>query len=152
MANYADSAFFPLGDDKRYHIDIKVLRADNTCMQPVQCMAQIKILADVGADVTLLTNTEAKKLGYNLDMIYDQFPVAGINGKPNEFKQIDTWVQIGEMEPIFCPVGLAAQADGLYENLLGNKGLVGSGKITAHYDAKGVAYTSGMKAQFAGLT
>src|SRR5215467_3286676 len=118
MANYEDHAFFPLGDDKRYHIDIKVLRADNSCMQPVQCMNPVHILADPGADVTLLTNEEAKRLGYNLDMIYDQFPVAGINGQPNEFKQIDTWIQIGNMAPIFAPIGLAATSGGLYENLL----------------------------------
>lgn len=141
MTNYAASAFFPKRDDKRYHIQIAIMKADASCMQPVECMSNpFQILADPGADITLLTNAESTGLGYNLDMIYENFPVQGISGRPTEFKQIETWVQIGDLQPILAPIGLCTTAEGLYENLLGNKGLLDSGKISATYDNQGVTY------------
>ena len=153
MPYRAEVAFFPLADDKRYHVQIAIMRADASCMEPVQCMSNpIKMLGDPGADITLLRNEEANKLGYNLDMVYDTFPVQGIAGQPTQFKQVDTWIAIGDLEPIFAPVGFCTTPDGLYENLLGNKGLIRSGKITAHYDSRDVSYTKGMyNANFAGL-
>lgn len=141
---YAQSQFFPVKDG-RYMVELKVMSANGSCMESMyatgDCMKLVRqILGDVGSDVTLLKTSEAMRLGYNLDMIYDSFPVQGISGDPQEFKEISTWVQIGGMRPLYAPIGFATTTQGLEENLLGNRGILDTGQIEAIYTNVGVLY------------
>lgn len=137
---YADSAFFPVKNG-RYMVELKIMSADCSYMASMSCMKLVKsILGDVGSDLTLLKYEEAQRLGYDLDQVYDSFPVQGISGDPTEFKEVQTWVQIQGMRPLYAPVGFATMPGGLQENLLGNKGILDSGYIEAVYTHNGVLY------------
>jgi hypothetical protein len=141
---YASQQFYPVKNG-RYMVELKIMSANGSCMNSTvaigDCMKLVQqILGDVGSDVTLLKLSEAMRLGYNLDMIYDSFPVQGISGDPVEFKEVTTWVQIGGMRPMYAPIGFATTSAGLEENLLGNRGILDAGQIEAVYTHAGVMY------------
>jgi hypothetical protein len=158
-AQFEQQAFFPIADG-RYHITLKVETGDSSCFGtidctdiscelPPQCFRPTGILGDSGADMILLTKQTANDLGYNLDQIYDNFGVQGIVAQPTEFKEVSAWVQLGNMRPLYCPIGLSVQEDGLAENLMGVRGVLDSGRIAATYDNTGVTYRVITKASLA---
>lgn len=128
-----NEAFFPKTPDGRYQAKISVVGAQGS---PVD----FSILPDTGADLILLSNGDAKKLGHNLDAIRDSLQVEGIHtGIPGTFKIVPSWVQIGQLSPIQAPVGLATSPEILEESLLGDKGILDNG-LSVTYDNSGVRY------------
>jgi len=88
-------------------------------------MHQINIIFDPGDDITLLTRKTADSLGLNPEtMPGSTFPVTGITGAGQPFKKINNLIQIGELSPIYIPMGLAFQPESLAEDLLGRKGVM----------------------------
>jgi hypothetical protein len=145
-----ESAFFPMDNEGRYMIRIKVLSADGSCAVETECvqdMSEVEIASDPGADMILLTKKVADKLGYVVDLIpaSHNFFVQGKSGEPTTFKEVQTWIQIGNMKPLNAPVGLAVDEDALIENLFGNRGTLDSGLIVAQYDHTGVEYRDAMQ-------
>lgn len=139
---WEESVFFPADSQGRYMITVKIMSADASCMVPVQCMESISMASDPGADMLLVTKNVADKLGYNVDLISENanFFVQGKSGQPTTFKEIQTWIQLGNMRPLSAPIGLAVDDEGLIENLFGNKGTLDSGEIYAIYGQAGVTY------------
>lgn len=113
---------------QRYFITIK-MKNRNGGMSPV------RILADSGNDITILTHNTAKSLGYEPSTMTNtsEFHVKGINGKPAVFKEINVPVTIGNVE-LTIPVGLATKDEDLSDNLLGRQGVLDSGKIGFNFD------------------
>jgi len=144
--NFEKTAFFPINVDGQYVMNCRVMTADETCMVPIQCMNSIEMASDSGADMILITREEADKLGYQVDMLSEDynFAVQGISNEPSMFKEITTWIQIGNMRPIQAPVGLAVNTEALVQSLFGNKGTVDSGQVTTQYSSKGVLYMESM--------
>lgn len=145
-SQFEDSAFFPMSGDGRYMMDVRIMTADASCMIPVECMNNVNMASDSGADMILVTREVADGLGYQVDMLSEDynFLVQGKSGEPTVFKEVTTWIQIGNMRPLQCPIGLAVDTDSLIENLFGNKGTVDSGEITATYSKQGVLYQEAM--------
>ena len=139
---FDEEAFFPMNSSGQYMINVKVMKADASCMVPLQCMDTIDMASDSGADMILITRENSDRLGYQVDMLSEDynFMVQGKSGEPTIFKEVTTWVQLGNMRPLQCPIGLAVDTDALIENLFGNKGTVDSGEIEAVYSAAGVLY------------
>lgn len=150
---YSNYAFFPK-EEGRYNGILKIEAADGRCYIEVgtaslDCARPVKILADTGADVTLLRSGIAGELGYDISTVYDSFPVQGINGDTVEFKELNLKVQIGNMRPIVIPIGFAPDPESLVENLMGAKGILDTGKIEAVYDNQGVLFRhKGMNTNF----
>ena len=143
---FESSAFFPITSDGRYSMEIKVMKSDASCMIPLECMDDVEMASDSGADMILLTRDVADMLGYQVDMLSEDynFQVQGKSGEPTIFKEVTTWIQIGNMRPLQVPVGLAIDVDALVENLFGNRGTIDSGQISASYSSRGVLYQEGM--------
>jgi len=143
---FEPSAFFPITNDGKYMMEIKVMKSDASCMVPLECMDDVELASDSGADMILLTRDVADMLGYQVDMLSEDynFMVQGKSGEPTIFKEVTTWIQIGNMRPLQVQVGLAVDTDALVENLFGNKGTIDSGQITASYSNRGVLYTESM--------
>jgi len=143
---FESEAFFPIDSEGRYMMTINVMKSDASCMVPLECMDDVELASDSGADMILLTRDVADMLGYQVDMLSEDynFMVQGKSGEPTIFKEVTTWIQIGNMRPLQVPVGLAVNVDSLVENLFGNKGTIDSGLITASYGSRGVLYTESM--------
>lgn len=142
-SQFESEAFFPIDSEGRYMMTINVMKSDASCMIPLECMDDVELASDSGADMILLTRDVADMLGYQVDMLSEDynFMVQGKSGEPTVFKEVTTWIQIGNMRPLQVPVGLAVNVDSLVENLFGNKGTIDSGLIMANYSSKGVLYT-----------
>ncbi len=143
---YEESAFFPMNSSGQYMMTLRVMTADASCMVPIECMGDVEVASDSGADMILITREESDKLGYQVDMLSEDynFVVQGISNEPTVFKEITTWVQIGKMRPIQAPIGLAVDVDALIQSLFGNKGTVDSGELEAVYNSNGVLYRESM--------
>lgn len=143
---FESEAFFPISGLGQYMMNCRIMTADASCMVPVQCMNDVEMASDSGADMILVTRKDADRLGYQVDMLSEDynFAVQGISAEPTIFKEITTWVQIGNMKPLQVSVGLAVDTDALIQSLFGNKGTVDSGLITATYSSEGVLYTDSM--------
>lgn len=110
----------------KYYITIQVLGGDGN-FHPV------KVIADTGNDVTLLTKATADYLGLNPNF-GSLLEVSGIReGMVSRFKKIKTHIQLGDLNPIIAEIGFALDTDSLQENLLGNKGILGSGHFNFIY-------------------
>ncbi len=98
---------------QRYFITIKIKNASGG-------FSPVRVLADSGNDITILTHNTARSLGYDTSKMNDvsSFHVKGINGQPAEFKEINTQVIIGNI-PLIIPIGLATKDEDLSDNLLG---------------------------------
>lgn len=151
---FETSAFFPITGDGRYMMEIKVMKSDASCMVPLQCMDDVELASDSGADMILLTRDVADMLGYQVDMLSEDynFQVQGKSGEPTIFKEVTTWIQIGNMRPLQVPVGLAVDVNALVENLFGNRGTIDSGEVSASYSNRGVMYTEGMNTRAASVS
>lgn len=145
-----ESAFFPMDSEGRYMMKLSILSADASCAVEVECvndMKEIGAASDPGADMVLVTKGVADMLGYQVDLIpaAHNFFVQGKSGQPTTFKEINTWIQLGNMRPINCPIGLAVDDDALIENLFGNRGTLDSGQIIATYTQEGVEYRDALQ-------
>ena len=151
---FESEAFFPMNSTGQYMMTLRVMTADASCMVPIQCMGDVEVASDSGADMILITREESDKLGYQVDMYSEDynFVVQGISNEPTVFKEITTWVQIGKMRPLQVPVGLAVDVDALVQSLFGNKGTVDSGQIEATYNSDGVLYRESMSGSASSLS
>lgn len=145
-----ESAFFGMDSEGRYMISVRFLSANGSCAVQTECvqdMSDIDMASDPGADMILLTKEVADTLGYQVDLIpaSHNFFVQGKSGQPTTFKEVQTWMQIGNMRPLSVPVGLAIDDDALIENLFGNKGTLDSGEIVATYNHEGVEYRDALQ-------
>lgn len=142
QSKWDESVFFPADSEGRYMIIVKIMSADASCMVPVSCMESISMASDPGADMLLVTKDVADTLGHDVDLISENhnFFVQGKSGQPTTFKEIQTWIQLGNMRPLSAPIGLAVDDESLIENLFGNKGTLDSGEIYAIYNQSGVTY------------
>lgn len=110
----------------KYYITINIMSAYGD-YKPV------RIIADTGNDITLLTKSTADMLGFNPN-IGALLEVSGIReGMVSRFKKINTFVQLGNLQPVRVEVGFALDHDSLQENLLGNKGILSSGNFSFVY-------------------
>lgn len=135
--------FFPIDGEGRYEMTLGIMKADASCVVPVDCMIPVdEIASDSGADIILVTRRVADALGYHVDNMSQEhnFMVQGKSGEPTVFKEIQTWIQIGNMRPLQVPIGLAVNEDSLQQNLFGNSGTIDSGQIAATYNNEGVTY------------
>ena len=122
------NSIFPIVPGERYHITVGILGFDKQ-------FHDVNILADTGNDVTLLKASTAKQLGVDPQTLAaNTFPVSGISGAPNPFKEIKTLVLFPGLRPTWITVGLAQQEDHLTENLLGRKDILDNGKYEISYD------------------
>ena len=124
VANYT----YKISAGQRYYIIVKIKDINGT-FKPV------RILADSGNDITILTKSTAMALGYDTPTMTDvgSFSVKGINGKAAEFKEISADVIVGKI-PLKIPIGLATADADLSDNLLGRTGVLDSGKIGFNFD------------------
>lgn len=111
----------------KYYITIQILGGDGN-FKPV------KVIADTGNDITLLTKATADYLGFNPNF-GSLLEVSGIReGMVSRFRKIQTHIQLGDLNPVLAEIGFALDRDSLQENLLGNKGILGSGHYKFIYD------------------
>jgi hypothetical protein len=102
-------------------------------------MKQIDIIYDPGDDITLLTAKTCNQIGLDPSQMQgSQFPVSGITQEPIPFTKITNLIQIGNLRPIWIPMGLA-QADKFPENLLGRKGIM-DGPYTIIQDESSITF------------
>lgn len=148
MSAFDQYAFFPIDREGRYQMRIGIMSADASCMVPVECMNTVELASDSGADMILVTRKVADQLGHHVDNLSQDynFAVQGKSGEPTIFKEVQTYIQLGNMRPLQAPIGLAVNEDALLENLFGNAGTIDSGQISATYYNKGVLYTDLMYA------
>jgi hypothetical protein len=140
--NFDTVAFFPIDREGRYQMTLGIMKSDASCMVPISCMIPVEMASDSGADMILVTRRVADSLKYHVDNLSQDynFMVQGKSGEPTVFKEIQTWIQIGNMKPLQAPIGLAVNEDSLLENLFGNQGTIDSGYVAATYNNKGVTY------------
>ena len=103
-------------------------------------MRSINIIYDPGDDVTLLTTRTWQSLGLDPQAMPGRmFPVSGITNEPNPFKEIQNLIQIGDLQPIWIPMGLAMNPGSLVEDLLGRKGIM-DGPYRIIQDETGITF------------
>jgi Aspartyl protease len=118
----------PGNENTKYYITVKILGADN------QRWIGVRLIADTGNDVTLLTKNTADMLGFHEGM-GTLLQVSGIRkGMISRFEQINTYIQLGDLTPVNATIAYALDDDSLQENLLGNKGILASGNFEFRYD------------------
>src|SRR3982751_2863777 len=106
--------------NQKYYIDVNIMSAYGE-------FKLVKIIADTGNDITLLTKKTADALGYHPSM-GTLLEVSGIReGMVSKFKKVTTQIQLGDLTPATVEVAFAIDDASLAENLLGNKGLLSSG-------------------------
>lgn len=129
------SAFWPVDNKGKYRIDLGVGDANGQ-------MQNINILCDSGNDITILTTATAHRLGFDPPQEQGEvFPVGGITAGPQDFKKIQNIIRIGQLAPIWVPIGLAFQQQSLYEDLLGRAGIWDSGIYSITQDERGITFT-----------
>lgn len=102
----------------------------------------IRALADAGNDITLLSERDALKLGFNKGD-GRPFRVAGISGVPQQFYMVDTYIRIGRFEPTPIRMGFGPVRDNLlgredifpYFNIIYSPGHITFLEYTRHYNA-----------------
>lgn len=91
-------------------------------------------VSNTGNDITLLTKQTGSYLGFSPG-IGTPLEVSGIRpGMVSHFEKIRTKIQLGDLQPIEAEIGFALEDGALQENLLGNKGILSSGRYEFHYD------------------
>jgi len=104
-------------------------------------MHQIEIIYDPGADVCMLTAQTSRQLGFDPEQMPGRvFPVSGITGSGQPFREIQNLIQIGDLTPIWIPMGLAFEEKSLPENLLGRRGIMDSGVYQIIQDETGITF------------
>jgi hypothetical protein len=135
VTHISHSFMVPLG--KAHHIPIQFLGMDGK-------MHEIKLLADTGNDITLITRETAQnKLGINPDTIPPgtEFDVFGINpNQPIVAKEITNMIKIGGLRPVWIPMGIVAEFGAFAEDLLGRRGLLDNGLYSITYDEDSVDF------------
>lgn len=131
------SASFAVNIGAPYHIEIQILGMDSQ-MHPV------KILADTGNDITLITRETAQNiLGINPDIIQGgtEFDVFGIDpNTPVVAKEINNMIRLGSLRPVFIPMGIVSEFGAFAEDLLGRRGLLDNGLYEVVYDEDSVDF------------
>lgn len=118
-SGHNNAAFSISGKEGRPHIPIKVFGGDQ------QWHPNVIVLADSGNDVSLFTSKEGA-----ITHLYDKakaenqpFPVQGVAANPIKFLMTKTWIQIGDLQPIECPLGIEDEnPPQLEDTLLGREG------------------------------
>lgn len=106
----------------------------------------VEVFFDSGNETTILKKSVADSLGIDLNSCEDMntcvpMNVGGISaGSGGGFKKFNLWVRIGNLDPIKVPVGFATDEKMLIANLLGNDGIIGSGKYEVRMDANSVTF------------
>lgn len=102
------------GEEGRPHINIKIMGGDGV-------WRDLKILADSGNDITLLNATDGarNRLGMGPG---ESFGVEGIADSPRNYKMAETWIKIGDLNPIKIPLGVETGQQQLDDSLLGREG------------------------------
>lgn len=127
--NFLSGLFFGKGGGghTKYYININVLGADGQ-------FKPLRIISDTGNDVTLITNSSARYLGFHAGMGAPMV-VSGIReGMVSHFEKVHTKIQLGDLTPVTVELAFALEPDGLQENLLGNKDILSSGNYEFRYD------------------
>ena len=107
--------------NQKYYIDVNIMSAYGE-------FKLVKIIADTGNDITLITKKTADALGFHPSM-GTLLEVSGIReGMVSKFKKITTQIQLGDLTPATVEMAFAVDDESLAENLLGNKGLLSSGQ------------------------
>jgi predicted aspartyl protease len=125
-----------ISGDGRHYVDACINTGQGACKN-------VKALADTGNDITILTKSTARRLGFNPEELAkkDRFFVKGINGAPEEFAKVKTNLKLGDIS-LQVPIGLATKDDALSEDLLGRAGIIDSGKVYAVYGKSSVKFVS----------
>ena len=104
-------------------------------------MHNVDIIYDPGADVCMLTAQTTRQLGLDPEQMPGRiFPVSGITGAGQPFREIKNLIQIGDLTPIWIPMGLAFEEQSLPENLLGRRGVTDSGLYQVIQDESGLTF------------
>ena len=115
--------------NQKYYIDVNIMSAYGE-------FKLVKIIADTGNDITLITKKTADALGFHPSM-GTLLEVSGIReGMVSKFKKITTQIQLGDLTPATVEMAFAVDDESLAENLLGNKGLLSSGQYEYRYTDK----------------
>jgi hypothetical protein len=107
---------------------------------PVECYF------DSGNETSIFKKSVADLLGIDLNRCEDmnlctQMNVGGISaGSGGGFKKFNMAIRIGNLDPIKVPVGFATDDSMLVANLLGNDGVIGSGKYEVRIDEDSVTF------------
>ena len=115
------------GGHTKYYGNVNILGADGH-------FKPIRMILDTGNDVTLVTNSSARYLGFSPGM-GTPLVVSGIKqGMVSHFEKVRTQVQLGDLTPVTVELAFALEPEGLQENLLGNKDILSSGKYEFRFD------------------
>ena len=106
----------------------------------------VEVFFDSGNETTILKKSVADSLGIDLNRCEDMnlctpMNVGGISaGSGGGFKKFNLTIKIGNLDPIKVPVGFATSDGMLIANLLGNDGVIGSGKYEVRLDEDSVTF------------
>lgn len=106
----------------------------------------VEAFMDSGNETSIFKKSVADELGIDLNRCEDMnectpMNVGGISsGSGGAFKKFNMWMRIGNMDPIKVPVGFATDDKMLVANLLGNDGVLGSGKYEVRIDNDSVTF------------
>jgi hypothetical protein len=135
----AESAVFHLpGGGGAHNITINFLHADRSRFVPV------RVLADSGSDITLLSRETGESIGFSPNMSNDKFGVGGVGAGAVQFAKFATFIKIERLQPVRIDFGVAQQPGALRDNLLGREDVLDQYNIT--FSKNAVTFTRAMAA------
>lgn len=140
-----NAVFTMAGSGAPHFVTIAFLNSSRSAFMPV------RILADSGSDITLLTREQGELLGFYPERSGNKFGVGGVGKGAVEFARFSTLVRVENHEPIQINFGVAEKydyQDGLRDNLLGRESVLDHYNIT--FSSSSVTFTPrGQRAQTA---
>lgn len=115
------------GANAPHIVTISFLNSTRTAFIP------IRILADSGSDITLLTREDGERLGFSPSRGNNKFGVGGVGAGAVEFTRFSTFVKVENHRPIQVDFGVSEKYKsdgGLRDNLLGREDVLDKYDIT----------------------
>lgn len=131
-----NAVFTMAGAGAPHFVTIGFLNANRNAFVP------IRILADSGSDITLLTRQDGEQLGFYPERSMNKFGVGGVGKGAVEFSRFSTLVKVENHEPIQINFGVSDKyeyEDGLRDNLLGRESVLDHYNIT--FSSSSVTFT-----------
>ena len=131
-----NAVFTMAGAGAPHFVTIGFLNKSRSAFMP------LRILADSGSDITLLTRKDGELLGFYPERSMNKFGVGGVGKGAVEFSRFSTLVKVENHEPIQINFGVSDKyeyEDGLRDNLLGRESVLDHYNIT--FSSSSVTFT-----------
>lgn len=119
-----NAVFTMAGGNSAHNITVNFLNASRNSYQPV------RILADTGSDITLISREDGERLGFSPTKSGNKFGVGGVGAGAVEFAKFSTMIRIENLAPVQIDFGVAEKYGALRDNLLGREDILDQYNIT----------------------